>query len=210
MSYDKTVFINCPFDKDYGDIQAYIVFTILYLGFEPLIASAVTDSGEARFSKITRMIADARFSIHDISRLKASRKGEYYRLNMPLELGVDLGIREFSESHKDKVFLILSREPYDYQKAASDLSGYDIEAHEDNAELCCEKVRNWLENHVPNKSDGASKIATAFTDFQSDLIAMLLDRGFNDKQIENLQMSETISEMKEWLQARSARTPSNG
>lgn len=199
MSYDKSVFINCPFDKGYGEIQSYIVFTILYLGFEPKIASSISDSGDIRISKIIDMISQSRYSIHDISRLKAKKKDEYYRLNMPLELGIDIGVRGYSQKHNDKRFLILSSTPYDYRKAASDLAGYDIEAHEDNAEKACFLVRKWLENCVPQKSDGATKVAAAFTEFQSDLIITLKTRGFSDKEIEDLQMSETISEMDNWI-----------
>jgi len=81
----KNVFINCPFDSQYTKLLRPILFTVIYLGYNPRIASERSDSGEARFTKIRELISESKFSIHDISRLKAVKKLEYYRLNMPFE-----------------------------------------------------------------------------------------------------------------------------
>ena len=43
------------------------------------------------------LIEQSRYAIHDLSRLQASREGEYYRLNMPLELGIGVGCKLFGK-----------------------------------------------------------------------------------------------------------------
>ena len=85
--FAKNVFINCPFDSGYIPLLRPLLFTVLFLGYNPRIASERFDSGEARITKICNLITCSRYSIHDISRIQSSKKGEYYRLNMPFELG---------------------------------------------------------------------------------------------------------------------------
>ena len=66
-----------------------LIFTVSYLGFFPRLALEKADSGESRISKILDMIIGSKFGIHDISRIVSSSSNEYYRMNMPFELGVD-------------------------------------------------------------------------------------------------------------------------
>jgi len=86
-SFEHNVFINCPFDREYYSLLRPLLFTITYLGFNPRIALESSDSGEMRIEKICALIKSSKYSIHDLSRLKAAKKGEFYRLNMPFELG---------------------------------------------------------------------------------------------------------------------------
>ena len=128
--YESNVFINCPFDKEYYALLRPLLFTIIYLGYNPRIASERSDSAENRVDKICELIRDSKYSIHDFSRLKASRAKEYYRLNMPFEFGVEYGGRLFGASFMNqKKCLILERRLYDFKRALSDLSGVDIKSH---------------------------------------------------------------------------------
>jgi len=52
MSFENNVFINCPFDEDYFSLLRPLLFTIVYLGYNPKIATERADSGEARLFKI--------------------------------------------------------------------------------------------------------------------------------------------------------------
>ena len=129
-SFDNSVFINCPFDKDYEPVLQAMLFCAVYLGFCPRIATESSDSAENRLSKIRRLIENSKYSIHDLSRCQATRKGEHFRLNMPFELGVDYGCRQYYGHGRDaKKLLILEEERYRYQAAISDLAGCDIQAH---------------------------------------------------------------------------------
>ena len=86
LDFSRNVFINCPFDPEYIPLLRPLLFTVLFLNYNPRIASERFDSGEARINKICELIKCSRYSIHDISRIRSKKRGEYYRLNMPLEL----------------------------------------------------------------------------------------------------------------------------
>ncbi len=63
--YESNVFINCPFDKEYHALLRPLLFTIIYLGYNPRIASERSDSAENRVDKICELIRDSNYSIHD-------------------------------------------------------------------------------------------------------------------------------------------------
>src|SRR5213592_3434741 len=110
-AFSRNVFVNCPFDSNYLPLLRPFLFTIVYVGFVPRIASERSDSGENRIDKICAMIRECRYSIHDLSRLRASEIGEFSRMNMPFELGVDFGCRVFGTSRvTTKKFLVLEKD----------------------------------------------------------------------------------------------------
>ena len=100
--FEKNVFINCPFDAEFEPILQSILFCIVYLGFAPRLASERNDSGENRLEKIRGLIESSKYSIHDLSRCQAKRKGEHFRLNMPFELGIDFGCRQYFGQGRDQ------------------------------------------------------------------------------------------------------------
>ena len=88
--FERNIFVNCPFDKDYEPILQAILFCVLFLGFKPRIALESNDSSQSRLAKISKLIYESKYSIHDLSRSQATAVGQYYRLNMPFELGMDI------------------------------------------------------------------------------------------------------------------------
>jgi len=191
MTFEKNVFVNCPFDDKYLPLLRPLLFTITYLGFRPRIALESLDSGEARIRKIVSLIEESKYAIHDLSRLRSEKRGEYYRLNMPFELGLDVGCRTFKGGvHSQKKCLILEAERYRYQAAISDLSNSDIGVHSNNPLEITSQVRNWLNNAANLRADGATKIWGHFTDFMADNYDALKTRGFSDKEIEKLEIGE--------------------
>lgn len=66
-----------------------ILFTLLYAGLIPRLASEKSDSLEQRIEKILRLIKECKYSIHDLSRVKSKKANQFSRLNMPFELGID-------------------------------------------------------------------------------------------------------------------------
>ena len=198
--FDRNVFINCPFDADYEPILQAILFTILYLGFEPRLALEREDSGESRLEKIRELIRESRFSIHDLSRCRANDKGEIFRLNMPFELGVDYGCRQYFGNGRDaKRFLILEEEQYRYQRALSDLSGSDIRKHGGDFAEAMTAVRNWLRNHSRRKALGPSGMQGKYVDWQEWHWETMLSRGYSEKDILKYPTFELIESIKEWL-----------
>ncbi len=95
--FDRSVFINCPFDSEFLPLAQALVFSILRLGLEPRIATERADSGETRVQKIRELIRSSRFSIHDLSRMEPLGPHDLPRFNMPFELGLDLGCRYYGE-----------------------------------------------------------------------------------------------------------------
>jgi len=100
--FEKNVFINCPFDDKYLELLHPLSFTLIYLDFNPRIALESFDSGHQRIDKICKLIEESKFSIHDLSRLQSQKKNEYFRLNMPFELGIDYGVRKLPPDSKRK------------------------------------------------------------------------------------------------------------
>ena len=145
MAFDRNVFVNCPFDSDYLRLLRPILFTIIYVGLKPRIALEVTDSGQARLEKIMDLIRQSKYGVHDLSRCEAVKAGELYRLNMPFELGLDFGCRQYGKGRlREKKILILEVQPHRYKAALSDLGGSDIEAHANEPYRVIRSIRGWL------------------------------------------------------------------
>src|ERR1700728_859684 len=129
-SYNKNVFLNCPFDKQYKPIFHAIVFAIFDCGYMPRCALEIQDSSEARLKRILKIIEECQFAIHDISCTTLDKKNKLPRFNMPFELGLFIGAKHFgNQQHQTKNCLILEKKPYDFQKFISDMASNDIKAH---------------------------------------------------------------------------------
>ena len=102
LDLNNDIFINCPFDENYKSLLKVLIFTIIHCGYNPRISLESLDSSINRLEKIQNLICAAKYSIHDISRCKASKKGEFYRLNMPFEIGLDFGCKKYGNSEQQK------------------------------------------------------------------------------------------------------------
>ncbi len=199
-SFDKSIFINCPFDEDYLKLLHPMLFTILYLGYNPRIALERSNSAETRFSKIVELIGNCKYSIHDLSRCQAAKQGEYYRLNMPFELGLDIGAREFNkEKFHGKICLILEEKKFRYQTSLSDISNSDIKIHEGKALGIVEAIRNWVAENSTSRIPIYSLIWRMYLDFTSDFYKMYKNEGIKIGQIYEFPIPEIIREMREWI-----------
>ena len=201
-NYSKNVFINCPYDDRYKGLLDVILFVIVVFGFNPRVALESSDSGVNRIDKIVQLIKESKYGIHDLSRIISNTSGEYYRLNMPLELGIDYGCSRFLEPERsDKKFLILENEKFSLLKALSDLSGIDTKAHENNGAKLVECLRGWFAETVGLRDiPGPEKI---FDDYTEDFQVYLLDKakklGFKETNyIQKISIPEYIDYVKEW------------
>lgn len=169
-SYAASVFINCPFDPGYRPMLFAATFAILDCGYQPRCAQEEEDGGDVRVEKIKRMIQDCKFGLHDISETALGANG-LPRFNMPFELGLFLGARQFGDSgQKGKVTLIVDKEPHRYQAFLSDIAGQDIRSHDGNAETLITVVRNWLSTATKRKTiPGAAVIRQRYRDFIAQL-----------------------------------------
>lgn len=206
MAFEKNVFINCPFDEDFYDLLRPLLFTILYLKLTPRIALEAMDSGTMRIGKIVELIKESQYAIHDLSRMAATNAGDLFRLNMPFELGLDLGARLFGPSEfSGKRCLVLEAEAHRYKAALSDLSGFDISSHGNNPAKVVVVVRNWLRNVCKVQAPGPTLIWDAFNYFTADLHVDLTDRGFSLDDIKALPIPELMEYMEIWIAAQPDR-----
>jgi hypothetical protein len=197
MAFDKNVFVNCPFDDAYLPLLRPILFVTLYLGLTPRIALESLDSGRPRIAKIISLIEESKYAIHDLSRLQAEKAGEYYCLNMPFELGLDVGCRLFSDDRRsEKKCLILEAERYRYQAALSDMSNSDIAAHGNDPEEVAREVRNWLTNAAGVRAPGPTSIWDRFLEFMADNYRQLKAEGYSDRDIDGLPVAELLDRMR--------------
>jgi hypothetical protein len=199
MAFDKNVFINCPFDKDYTQLLRTLTFVLLYLDLEPNLSQTLSSS-TIRINQIKQHIKNCKYSIHDLSRSKALKKGELPRFNMPYELGLDIGAAEYgSNKLQTKKALILETDRYHYQKVLSDIAGQDIANHNNDPKTLTLKVRNWLSDVSPKKTiSSASQIWNAFNQFNADLITNL-HPTYTTTEIDEMPVGDYIKFTKDWL-----------
>jgi hypothetical protein len=199
MSFDKNVFVNCPFDKDYSALLKALLFCIIYVGMRPTITLQKLDSGETRIEKIISLIKSSKFAIHDLSRSQATRVGEYFRLNMPLELGIDIGCKKFKGGKwAKKKCLILESKDYRHHASISDLSNSDIKVHKGNPIDLVRHVRDWLNNQARLNAPGPSRVWKAYNSFESWLYVDLKKQGYSNKDYKSLPTDEFMSKAQKW------------
>ena len=202
--YNDNVFINCSFDDDYKALRDAMVFTIYDCGFIVRCALEAADTSEVRIEKIYTLIAESKYGIHDISQTQLDNVFSLPRFNMPLELGIFLGAKKFGEeTHNKKQCLALDSEPHRYDKFISDISGQDIEAHNNNPNQLILVVRDWLRNASERKGipDGGI-ILERYQNFKQDLPKMASLYSLNAN---NLIFNDYTWMIVEWLRTKENR-----
>lgn len=198
-AFERSVFINCPLDDAYERTLQAVLFCIIHLGFTPRLASERADGGEDRLTKILGLIEASKFSIHDLSRNRASREGEVFRLNMPFELGLDYACRRYKPGMVGKKFLVFERERFETKAALSDLSGCDFEVHGDDYATAIGEVRNFLVNEAQARNDGKALIVARYEDFLGWYWERQLAAGSSEADIKTYPRREVLRAMKVWV-----------
>lgn len=174
-----SVFINCPFDDDFAPLFDAIVFATTCCGF---LARSALESGtvaESRMDRIARAVFSSKYSIHDLSRCRGEGDENLARFNMPLELGMAMGIRLATPKKADKHdWLLLVREGHQYVKFVSDLAGYDPRKHDGSVEAVTRAVMLWLATRpdaivVPKPN----RVLEALPQFQEDKARLSAEWG---------------------------------
>lgn len=198
--FNRCVFVNCPFDEEFEPLLQAILFTLIYFGLCPRIATEDDNANETRIDKIKRLIQSSKYSVHDLSRCQAQVEGEFARLNMPFELGIDMGCRQFGSAEQEtKKILVLEEQRYRYQITISDLAGSDIQAHNADFEIAIRKVRNWLTPDENPDRDAANKVQGAYEDFQGWHYQEQITAGFSDEDIQDYPTAELLDAMRRWF-----------
>lgn len=200
-SFSRSVFVNCPFDSEYLPLLRPLLFTVIYVGFVPRLASERSDSGENRIDKICALVRESQYSVHDLSRLRSSEAGELSRMNMPFELGIEYGCRRFgSQPLTRKRCLVLEKDRHEFQKAISDLAGIDIKHHDNEPSEVVRAVRNWFVETVRLRYvHSASRIWYRFADFASEFYDTRTADGYSDEDVHMMPVPEYIDFIQRWV-----------
>lgn len=193
--YDRSVFINCPFDAMYWPILEAITFTVVECGFVPRCSLDTDDGSQVRIQKINSLIGSCRLAIHDISRTESDGDPPLPRFNMPLELGIFIGAKEFgNRAQKRKAAVIMDAEPYRYQRFVSDIAGQDIRAHAGEVPGAITHVRNFLLSYSPPSQalPGPERIAERYADFQEELPELCSVLHMNPAKLTFLDLTRVI------------------
>lgn len=178
-----------------------MVFTIIVSGYHPVCALDATDGAEIRVAKIAKMIGSCDWGIHDISRVEVDAVNGLPRFNMPLEFGIHLGARLLGEPrHKQKRALVLDAAPHRYDLGISDISGQDIEVHNNDPGTAIGCVRNWLSEH--RRSDappllGVAAMQSDYRVFRDEIEAVLAAKRLDT--LDSLTHNDFLWAVRDWL-----------
>jgi hypothetical protein len=174
-AYDKSVFINCPFDSSYRELMLAIVFSVSAHRFVPRSARATEGDAEPRFSRVLNAIATSKYSIHDLSRSSGEGDENLARFNMPLELGMAAAFRyERKGSKRPHQWLALVPDGYAYQRFVSDLAGFDLARHDNSVGSVIREVSAWLRilDDALGPMPSALRIFESFDAFRNELAGL--------------------------------------
>jgi hypothetical protein len=170
-----------------------MLFTLMYCGLTPRIASERGDSSEVRMSKILELIKACKYSIHDLSRMEPLTTGDFPRFNMPFELGLDIGCKESASGElAQKKSLILECERFRYQRVLSDLSGNDIKSHHGEPQQLVRQVRNWLVGNVNPELPSGTEVWKAFNRFCNLFDSETRKLGYKQEDLDEMPVTEEI------------------
>lgn len=178
-----------------------MLFTLVYVGLIPRLASDELDSLEPRIDKIVRLIKQCKYSIHDLSRLKSAKAKEIFRLNMPFELGVDYGCRRVGNNLlRTKQSLILEKSRFDIHKALSDLNGVDIKCHNNNPNQIVRALQHWVIETVGLRDiDSPSLIWHRFVEFSHDFNRSGKAQGYSRRDMKVMPIPQYIRFISQWI-----------
>lgn len=143
-SRHMSVFINCPFDKDYLPIFDAVVFATVCCGFLPRCAIESGCTAVPRMDRITQAILASKYSIHDLCRCRGEGDANLARFNMPLELGVSMAQRFGPNGVQAHDWLLLVPKGSEYVRFVSDLAGFDPKQHDGTLSTVVPAVMSWL------------------------------------------------------------------
>jgi len=197
--FDSSVFINCPFDPEYAPLLEAMLFCVVYFGLHPRLANERLEAGENRLDKIVAMIKACRYSIHDLSRCKVDKAGEFSRMNMPFEFGLDTGLRRSGQNPLGrKKFMILEGGRFELKRALSDIAGQDVANHGGKYEKVIQEVRDFFRVEAGIEGPGPRLLKIHYVTFQEWMFEKKLYEGHSEAEAKMLPVTERLDEMRAW------------
>ncbi|CAH8204628.1 hypothetical protein [Vibrio aestuarianus] len=200
--YEKSVFINCPFEPQYEPIFDAILFTIYKCGYKPRCALEHDDAGQSRIDKINDIIFDCKYGFHDISKTELDLHNNLPRFNMPLELGLFLGCKRFASGRsKEKICIIFDKEKFRYQQFIFDISGQDIKSHNGKPEDLIKGLRNVFNTNSDSALSGAKTIFDEYEKYQA--AKPIIKDGLGLHADDELTYSDQVKIIQQWIKINS-------
>jgi len=194
------VFINVPFDGTYKPFFDAAVFTVIACGCVPRCALTTGNAAQTRFARIVELVKQCPMGIHDLSRSGPGQSNQLPRLNMPFELGLFLGAREFGgRSHKVKTCIVLDSHSRRYRSFISDFAGHDVVSHNNRISRLINVLRDWLaaaDTSGTRILPGGKQIYKLYVEFQKKLPEMCRHAKI---QRTRLTCPDYMHFVKEWL-----------
>jgi len=194
--YSNNVFFNCPFDNSYKPLFNAIVFTISDCGFKVRCSYEMLEE-DVRLYKITNIIKECKYGIHDLSMVGIDKDTKLPRFNMPFELGLFIGCKRFG-GHMDKKFIVLEKNERDFEKFLSNLKGLDVvKPHNNKPNTAIELISEWLIDVSERRTIPSGKhIIRSYQQFSTDLPELC---KVSEWDIDKLRYSQYLSLVLEWL-----------
>ncbi|MEQ1748823.1 MAG: hypothetical protein ABL974_05340 [Prosthecobacter sp.] len=214
--FERHVFVNCPYDDKYRPLQRALIFVLMRLGYMPCLAAQISNSGQMRMEKIRQQIRECRHSIHDLSLVIAEKKNAIARMNMPYELGLDLGALWYGGPLLDtKVLLVLENKRGSVKKALSDHAGFDLRHHEGQVDLLLREVRAHFYAHLSSHPSGIRPDFPTHDELLADwplFLTWLQKRPDgslrSESELQHMEVAEYKDKVREWLEAGKAASQS--
>jgi len=123
---EKSVFLNVPYDANFQRLFLGYVVGVHAFGMVPRTTLEIP-GGASRLERILELIAQCRYSIHDLSRVELSRfRPRVPRFNMPFELGLAVAHAKLNREH---IFFVFGENQERLSRSISDLAGTDPYIH---------------------------------------------------------------------------------
>ena len=142
------VFLNYPFDDEFGRLSEALAFAVIAGGLVPVSARDLSSPDKPRLPMLVEAIRSCRYSVHDLSRCGGEGEENLARMNMPLEMGMAM-YHALSTQHEHHRCTFLVGTPHMYQRFASDLAGLDPRCHNNDEKQALKAVYDWLRDLVP-------------------------------------------------------------
>ena len=118
------VFLNYPFDEQFGTLADAMSFAVVAGGLLPVCAHDLTARDRPRLEMLIKAIQFCHYSVHDLSRPKGAGPHNFARMNMPIEMGMAL-FHALQTQRREHRCLFFVQTEHDYKSFASDLAGLD-------------------------------------------------------------------------------------
>ncbi len=123
----ESVFLNIPYDSQFENLFLAYIAAVSAFGFIPRATLEIPFS-RRRLDRILDLIADCRYSVHDLSRVQLDRTvPRTPRFNMPFELGLTVGLDRAGQ--RGRPWAVCESQVHRIQKSLSDLNGTDVYIH---------------------------------------------------------------------------------